>query len=65
MKKVTITEESLEWALRTELYEDMKEHAPEWLDYLGVESGEGLVRMRREGTLVLPNYKRFPPPSSE
>lgn len=49
MKKIAITQELMDLAC-IEDFEQMREHAPAWLEYLEIESWEDIARMRREGT---------------
>lgn len=64
MKKVAITQELMDLA-SMEDYEQMKEYAPEWLEYLQIESWEDIARMRQGGTWTMIDYMRSTPPSDQ
>ena len=57
-----MSQEEIIYLGSVELYEDMKEEAPEWLEYLGIESSEDVAKRWREGTWTMPDYKRSMPP---
>lgn len=62
MRKLTMSQEEIIYLGSIELYGDMKEEAPEWLEHLGIESSEDISQRWREGTWVMPDYKRAAPP---
>ena len=64
LKKIAMTKEEIIYLGSIEVFEDMKDHAPEWLDYLGIDSAEEIMKRWREGTWIMPDYKRKRPPST-
>lgn len=63
MKKTSMTQEMITLA-SAEDYDQMKDHAPAWMEYLGISSPEDIARMRREGTWTGFDYMNSTPPLS-